>query len=53
MANILRKRKQSRRSSRLDFASIEVVGGLLPTEIIAQIAAGEASEQSDEQKIQL
>ena len=48
MANIVRKRKQSRRSSRLDFASIEVVGGLLPTDTIAQIAAGEASEQSDE-----
>ena len=48
MANIVRKRKQSLRSSRLDFASIEMVGGLLPTDTIAQIAAGEASEQSDE-----
>lgn len=48
MANIVRKRKQSRRSSRLEFASIEVVGGLLPTDTISQIAAGEASEQSDE-----
>ncbi|EAQ06273.1 putative type II DNA modification enzyme [Yoonia vestfoldensis SKA53] len=43
-----KRRKQSRRSARLDFAAIEVVGGLLPSEVIAQIAAGDASEQSDE-----
>lgn len=48
MARITKRRKQSRRSARLDFAAIEVVGGLLPSEVIAQIAAGDASEQSDE-----
>lgn len=48
MARMTKRRKQSRRSARLDFAAIEVVGGLLPTDVIAQIAAGDASEQSDE-----
>ena len=48
MARVTKKRKQSRRSARLDFAAIEVVGGLLPTDVIGQIAAGDASEQSDE-----
>ncbi|MHA6263696.1 Eco57I restriction-modification methylase domain-containing protein [Arenibacterium sp. CAU 1754] len=48
MARITKRRKQSRRSARLDFAAIEVVGGLLPTDVIAQIAAGDAAEQSDE-----
>lgn len=48
MAKVVKRRKQSRRSARLDFAAIEVVGGLLPTDVIAQIAAGDAAEQSDE-----
>lgn len=48
MARMTKRRKQSRRSARLDFAAIEIVGGLLPTDVIAQIAAGDASEQSDE-----
>lgn len=48
MARMTKRRKQSRRSARLDFAAIEVVGGLLPTDVIAQIAAGDAAEQSDE-----
>lgn len=48
MARMTKRRKQSRRSARLDFAAIEVVGGLLPSEVIAQIAASDASEQSDE-----
>ena len=48
MARMIKRRKQSRRSARLDFAAIEVVGGLIPSEVIAQIAAGDASEQSDE-----
>ena len=48
MARITKRRKQSRRSARLDFAAIEVVGGLLPTDVIAQIAAGDAAEQSDD-----
>lgn len=48
MARMTKRHKQSRRSARLDFAAIEVVGGLLPSEVIAQIAAGDASEQSDE-----
>ncbi len=48
MARMIRRRKQSRRSARLDFAAIEVVGALLPTDVIAQIAAGDASEQSDD-----
>lgn len=48
MARMTKRRKQSRRSARLDFAAIEVVGGLLPTDVIAQIAAGDAAEQGDE-----
>jgi len=48
MARMTKRRKQSRRSARLDFAAIEVVGGLLPTDVIAQIAAGDAAEQSDD-----
>ena len=48
MARMTKRRKQYRRSARLDFAAIEVVGGLLPTDVIAQIAAGDAAEQSDD-----
>ena len=48
MVRMTKRRKQSRRSARLDFAAIEVLGGLLPTDVIAQIAAGDAAEQSDE-----
>lgn len=48
MARIAKRRKQSRRSARLDFAAVEVVGGLLPAEVMAQIAAGDAGEQVDE-----
>jgi len=45
---LARKRKQSRRSVRLEFAAIEVTGGLLPNDLIGQIASGDASEQTDE-----
>ena len=48
MARLIKRRKQTRRSARLDFAAIEVAGGLLPTDVIAQIAAGDAAEQSDQ-----
>ena len=48
MARLVKRRKQSRRSNRLDFAAIEVSGGLLPTDLIAQIAAGDAANQSDQ-----
>lgn len=48
MARLIKKRRQTRRSARLEFAAIEVVGGLLPTDLIGQIAAGEASEQAPE-----
>ena len=48
MARLVKRRKQTRRSARLDFAAIEVAGGLLPTDVIAQIAAGDAAEQSDQ-----
>ena len=48
MARLVKRRKQTRRSARLDFAAIEVSGGLLPTDVIAQIAAGDAAEQSDQ-----
>ena len=48
MASPTKKRKQTRRSTRLDFSAIEVVSGLLPTDVIAQVATGDASEQSDE-----
>ena len=46
MATKTKRRRQSRRSARLDFAAIEVAGGLLPVDVIAQISAGDASEQS-------
>ena len=48
MARLTKRRRQSRRSSRLEFAAIEVVGGLLPTDVIAQVAAGDSSEQTEE-----
>lgn len=43
-----KRRKQTRRATRLEFAAIEVVGGLLPTDVISKIAAGEAGDQSNE-----
>ena len=48
MARNTTRRRQSRRSAQLDFAALEVVGGLLPTDVVTQIAAGDAGEQSDE-----
>lgn len=48
MARLVKRRKQSRRSARLDFAAIEVVGSLLPTDVIIQVATGETSEQSED-----
>ena len=48
MAMKTKRRRQSRRSARLDFAAIEIVGGLLPVDVIAQVAAGDASGQSPE-----
>ena len=48
MAMKTKRRRQSRRSARLDFAAIEVAGGLLPVDVIAQISTGDASEQSAE-----
>ena len=36
------------RSIHLDFSAIEIIGGLLPSEVIAPIAAGEYSEQTNE-----
>lgn len=40
--------RQSRRSARLDFAGLEIIGALLTPDIVARIAAFEANDQSEE-----
>ena len=45
MARNTTRRRQSRRSAQLDFAALEITGGLLPTEVVSLIAAGDAGEQ--------
>ena len=48
MARRVKRSRQSRRAARLEFAAIEIVGALLPPEIVTQIAALELPEQSEE-----
>ena len=48
MARKTTRRRQSRRSAQLDFAALEITGGLLPTEVVSLIAAGDAGEQDSE-----
>ena len=48
MARNTTRRRQSRRSAQLDFAALEITGGLLPTEVVSLIAAGDAGEQDSE-----
>ncbi|MCE6967196.1 Eco57I restriction-modification methylase domain-containing protein [Cereibacter sphaeroides] len=46
MARLTRRIRQSRRTIKLDFAAIEVVGALLPPDIITRIAAFDTPEQT-------
>ena len=48
MAKRVKRSRQSRRAGRLEFAAIEIVGALLPPEIVTRIAAFELPEQSEE-----
>ena len=48
MAKRAKRSRQSRRAGRLEFAGIEIVGALLPPEIVTRIAAFELPEQSQE-----
>src|SRR5262249_8147328 len=40
--------RQSRRTARLDFAGLEIVGALLTPDIVTRVAAFEANDQSEE-----
>ncbi len=40
--------RQSRRTARLDFAGLEIVGALLTPDIVTRLAAFEANDQSEE-----
>ena len=48
MAKRPKRSRQSRRASRLDFAAIEIIGALLPPEIVTRVAAFDLPDQSDE-----
>ena len=48
MAKLPKRSRQSRRASRLDFAAIEIVGALLPPEIVTRAAAFDMPDQSDD-----
>ncbi|WP_372502282.1 N-6 DNA methylase [Tistrella mobilis] len=48
MARPTKRSRQSRRTARLDFAAIEIVGGLLPPEVVTRIAAFDMPDQSEE-----
>ena len=48
MAKLSKRSRQSRRASRLDFAAIEIIGALLPPEIVTRAAAFDMPDQSDE-----
>ena len=48
MARPAKRSRQSRRAARLDFAAIEIVGGLLPPEIVTRVAAFDMPDQSEE-----
>ena len=40
--------RQSRRTARIEFAAIEIVGALLPPDVVTRIAAFDLAEQSEE-----
>lgn len=48
MARPAKRSRQSRRTARLDFAAIEIVGGLLPPEVVTRVAAFDMPDQSEE-----
>ena len=48
MAHRPTRSRQSRRAARLDFAGLEIVGALLTPDIVAQLAAFEANDQTVE-----
>ena len=48
MARPAKRSRQSRRAARLDFTAIEIVGGLLPPEIVTRVAAFDMPDQSKE-----
>ena len=48
MAKLPKRSRQSRRASRLDFAAIEIIGALLPPEIVTRAAAFDMPDQSDD-----
>lgn len=48
MARKTPRRRSSRRTPRLDFAAIEIVGALLTPDIVARIASFEAGDQTEE-----
>lgn len=48
MARRPTRSRQARRSARLDFAGLEIVGALLTPDIVARLAAFEANDQSKE-----
>jgi hypothetical protein len=48
MAHRPTRARQSRRSARLDFGGLEIVGALLTPDIVARLAAFEANDQSEE-----
>lgn len=48
MARRPTRSRQARRSARLDFAGLEIVGALLTPDIVARLAAFEANDQSEE-----
>ncbi len=48
MARNSSRLRQSRRSARLDFAGIEIIGALLTPDMVAKIATFEANDQTEE-----
>lgn len=48
MARRPARSRQFRRSARLDFAGLEIIGALLTPDIVARLAAFEANDQSEE-----
>ena len=48
MAKPAKRSRQSRRASRLDFATIEIASALLPPEIVTRVAAFDMPDQAEE-----
>ena len=48
MAKLVRRARQSRRTSRLDFAALGIVGALLPPDLVARVATFDMPDQSEE-----